>query len=501
MATLKRLDDEEAALKRQFLSNIKQGTAAFYLTLRDGELLRGVPRSTLAAMAAEAQRRHLNYSAEFPGAIHPPSPAPPFDGAAPTAEWGPWTVTFDPWIFDSMMAYCPNRRLRQLLYQSYESRASQAPWDNVPVVERMLQVRHSRARLLGSASHAELVGRMQMAGPAEASGFLDSLLPPVASAALRTMLRIVGLMVDGEARGEDVWGELSESSNLESWNTSGARLANNEVLAQRKTKFKVYAHARDQMRPFGIPPLPRIPRVNTQALAWAEETITPNMTLSLSNCLDVLAVVTPHLRSWDLAYWSRRLESSKETWSQHSRSPPEDLSHYFPLSRVLSGAFGLLHRLWGMHVTESVLDKPPVWHPDVRYFQFFNGTQLLGSFFFDPFARPNKIRIPFTQSIVSRSKARGHFPGTERAPIVVMSTSIKAPGPREPALLQFSDVKAVFHELGHVIQILVNRNNVVHLAGTTPLPLNVSEMSSAPVMAQDTTGEFDLGSEVLATKD
>ncbi|KDD72185.1 hypothetical protein H632_c3729p0, partial [Helicosporidium sp. ATCC 50920] len=43
LAQFNRLDDEETELMRQFVDNVKQGTAAFHLTLRNGRHLRGVP--------------------------------------------------------------------------------------------------------------------------------------------------------------------------------------------------------------------------------------------------------------------------------------------------------------------------------------------------------------------------------------------------------------------------------------------------------------------------
>ncbi|KDD76707.1 M3 peptidase [Helicosporidium sp. ATCC 50920] len=380
LARFNRLDDEETALKQLFVHNVVQGTAAFYLTLRDGKLLRGVPRSALAAMAAEAGKHDVRYSAGWTWATEPTSNAPPLDGAAPTPEWGPWTVTFDPFVYDTMMAYCPDRRIRRIIFQSFENRASQAPWNNVPVVERLLQVRRNKTELLRSA---EIVGHRRMAALDKANEFLNAILDPVASAATRVLLRIVRLMAESEA---------------------GA---------------------------------------------------------------------TTQLRRWDILYWGRRLDSAANV---AEKNIARDFSSYFTLSRVLSGAFGLLHRLWGMHVVESVHDKPPVWHPSVRHFLLFNGTEPLGSFFFDPFARPNKSRAPFTQTLVKRSKLHGHLPGKDRTPVVVMSTCIRAPGPGMAALLQTKDVQTIFHEFGRVVQVLVDRNNEVLAAGTTKLPLDFHQM-------------------------
>ncbi|KDD74202.1 M3 peptidase [Helicosporidium sp. ATCC 50920] len=471
LASFNRLDEEEIELKRKFVDNVHQGTAAFRLTLRDGEHLRGVPHSTLAAMAAAAQKHDMRYSTGSPGAIHPPISAPPLNGAAPTPEWGPWTVTFDPFVYESMMAYCPTRRLRQILFQSYENRASQEPWNNMPVVERLLLVRHDKARLYDLASYADLVGIRRMASPLKASDFLDEIKTPVTLAAVRTLLPIVQLMADSEARGEDVWGDAYVGP--ESLIDSGGRLTigrDGEIVLQRRRKEAPYASNETSFtRPMATESPPKI---DLRALHWVG-IVLKNYTFAPTDCKGLLETVTAQLRPWDVAYWQRRLAFSKQSLVQHGVAPDE-IRNYFTLSRVLSGAFGLLHRLWGIHVVESVRDKPPVWHPDVRHFQLFNGTNLLGSFFFDPFARPNKLSIPFTQTLAKRSKEPS--PIGVRTPIVVVSTYIQNPEPGEPALLQIENVRNVFHELGHAIQILANQNSEVLITGTTTLPLDLTEM-------------------------
>ncbi|KDD74617.1 M3 peptidase, partial [Helicosporidium sp. ATCC 50920] len=474
IATFRRLDEEEAELKRKFADNVRQGTAAFHLTLRDGQHLRGVPHSTLAAMAAAARHRNLTYSASSPGAIYPPISDPPLDGAAPTSEWGPWTVTFDPWVYDSMMAYCPTRRIRQLLYQSYESRASQAPWDNVPVMERLLQVRRSRANLLDSASYPDLAGRRRTSSSNNAKEWLDQMLTPVASAAVRLVLRMVRLMVESEARGVDVWGSMHKSNDLQSVSATGKRLfirRTKDLSLRKVAKFVSYPV---YLASFAVPVRRSArPRVNMKILRWAERMLR-NTTFSQPDCVSLLASATTSFRPWDAFYWGR-LAFSKESLVQHGVAPDE-IRNYFTLSRVLSGAFGLFNRLWGIHVVESDDDKPPVWHPDVKHYQLFNGSDLLGSFFFDPFARPNKLSVPFTQTLVKRSEA--HSSTSVRTPIVIVSTYIQNPELGEAALLQLKDVQDVFHELGHVIQNLLNRVDEVLIAGTTILSLDFLEMFS-----------------------
>ncbi|KDD73466.1 hypothetical protein H632_c2146p0, partial [Helicosporidium sp. ATCC 50920] len=323
---------------------------------------------------------------------------------------------------------------------------------NVPVVERLLQVRHKKARLLGSASYAQLSGRRRMASPDKANALLDSILPHVASAALRTLVRVVRFMVDSEAQGKLVWGEQYDASDFETMGAVGRGLAygrNSEVSPTHGVEFgePIPGGGGQFNLPWQNQPAPPLPKVNVAALEWAERAMS-NATLSQVDCASLLANVSTHLRESDLSFWLRRLASNateNSAWADAER-----VSDYFTLSRVLSGAFGLIHRLWGMHVVESVRDLPPAWHPDVRHFQLFNGSELLGSFYFDPFARPNKLSIPFTLNLVKRSEMHAHAPKKIRTPVVVMSTSIKAPKPGKPALLHINDVLAIFHELGHM---------------------------------------------------
>ncbi|KDD76688.1 M3 peptidase [Helicosporidium sp. ATCC 50920] len=474
--TFVRLDAEEAKLQRLFIKNIACGTKLFHLTVRNGEHLRGVPPSILAAMAAEAQKRDLTYAPDAPGVTHPASTEPPI-GSPPTMEWGPWTVTFDHAVYNGMMAYCPSRRLRQVIFQSFENRASMVPCNNVPVVEGLLQVRREKAHLLGSSSYADLTGRMGMASSNQSNRILDDLLNPVASAAARSVLPMLRLMVDSEAVEEDVWGEQLESGDLRTIIASGAHLAiawYSMVTPSIKPKpvfvptvVKSFMSARTNRRP----------SINREALEWAENALS-NGTLSQPACRALLANVTSHFMLWDVPYWARRLDASKDFSKQRAGAALDHIINYFPLSRVLSGAFGLLNRLWGMHVVESVHDKPPVWHPDVRHFRLFNGTKLLGSFFFDPFSRPDKLSIPFSRDLMKRSEAHGSWPTMVRAPVAAMSTCFTPPEPGEPALLTISNILELFHQLGHVIQSLINQENQVLIAGTTTLPLDLSEVGA-----------------------
>jgi len=79
-----------------------------------------------------------------------------------------------------VMQYASNRDLRRLMHEAYSTRASDlgadARWNNAPVIERILALRHDAARLLGYPNYAQvsLVPKMA-AHPDEVVAFLRDL--------------------------------------------------------------------------------------------------------------------------------------------------------------------------------------------------------------------------------------------------------------------------------------------------------------------------------------
>jgi oligopeptidase A len=73
---------------------------------------------------------------------------------------------------------------------------------------------------------------------------------------------------------------------------------------------------------------------------------------------------------------------------------------------VLDGLFALCGKLFDIAVTEA--QPPDTWHDSVRYYRLErrDGT-LIGSFFTDMFARPNKRGGAWMGSAVSRAKLNG----------------------------------------------------------------------------------------------
>jgi oligopeptidase A len=92
-----------------------------------------------------------------------------------------WMITLQFPSYHAVMTYADNRELRREHYESYTTRASdQGPhagrWDNSEIMEKILALRHEKARLLGFNNYAELSLAKKMAEtPDDVMHFLEDL--------------------------------------------------------------------------------------------------------------------------------------------------------------------------------------------------------------------------------------------------------------------------------------------------------------------------------------
>ena len=142
-----------SALSAQFDNNVLDATQGWTQRFDHADALAGLPQRSLDAAAEAARARKL-------------------DG---------WVITLDFPSYHAVMTYAEDRALRQQVYTAYATRASdQGPnagqWDNAPIIDEILDLRHERARLLGFADHAEYSLATKMAqGPEQVLGFLTDL--------------------------------------------------------------------------------------------------------------------------------------------------------------------------------------------------------------------------------------------------------------------------------------------------------------------------------------
>lgn len=127
---------ELATLTARFLDNSISTSRDFQLILRDKSDIAGLPASLLRRAAHNYQR---------------------VTGNAATAAAGPWLITLDYSSAEPFMDYTENADLHWKVFRAYVAIATEEPFDNTPLIKRILQLRKEKAELLGFPNHAALV--------------------------------------------------------------------------------------------------------------------------------------------------------------------------------------------------------------------------------------------------------------------------------------------------------------------------------------------------------
>ena len=71
------------------------------------------------------------------------------------------------------------------------------------------------------------------------------------------------------------------------------------------------------------------------------------------------------LKHWDIAYWAKRLQEQKYSYSE------EELRPYFSLPKVLDGLFALVEKIFEIKVQKSTRDVS-TWNSDVSFYDIFD---------------------------------------------------------------------------------------------------------------------------------
>lgn len=145
------------------------------------------------------------------------------------------------------------------------------------------------------------------------------------------------------------------------------------------------------------------------------------------------------LELWDIDYWGRL--HKKELYRFDERA----LQEYFPLSQVLLGLFTLCEQLFGIVIEEE--KNASTWHQDARYFRVFDERtkQELGGFFFDPYARKNKVMEDEHGGHIITVSVRSKICNT--LPSISLIFDFSPPTENKPSLLLFKEVKDLFYKV------------------------------------------------------
>jgi oligopeptidase A len=196
------------------------------------------------------------------------------------------------------------------------------------------------------------------------------------------------------------------------------------------------------------------------------------------------------LAAWDVGFYAERLQRSRFSVSQ------EELRPYFPMPRVLAGLFAVAERLFMLRIRE----RPGVatWHEDVRFY-VIEDTQgvTIGSFYLDPYARPNKRSGAWMDECIGRKR----LTGSTASPVAYLVCNFLPASEGRPALLTHDDVVTLFHEFGHGLHHLLTRVGYPSLAGINGVAWDAVELPSQffenyawhPEVLRDISAHVDTG--------
>ena len=211
---------------------------------------------------------------------------------------------------------------------------------------------------------------------------------------------------------------------------------------------------------------------------------------ALEEFAELESFVGHRLAAWDVGFHAERLQRERFSVSQ------EELRPYFPLPRVLGGLFEVAERLFGVAVRER--NGAPVWHPDVRFFEIVGASgEVVGSFYLDAYARPNKRSGAWMDECVGRKR----LPSGAARPVAYLVCNFLPPGEGRPALLTHDDVLTLFHEFGHGLHHLLTSVDYPSLAGINGVAWDAVELPSQflenyawnPQVLQRISGHFESG--------
>lgn len=155
-------------LSTKFSENVLDATQGWKKHLTDETLLMGLPDSVKALARQQAQHENL-------------------DG---------WLLTLDLPCYQPVLNYADKRELRHEMYVAFVTRSSdQGPhanqWDNGPVMQAILALRHELAQLLGFANYAEYSLSTKMAQtPEQVLKFLYDLAQRAKPYAVKDLLEL-----------------------------------------------------------------------------------------------------------------------------------------------------------------------------------------------------------------------------------------------------------------------------------------------------------------------
>lgn len=195
-------------LSTEFSNNVLDATQGWFKHLEEPEALQGLPDSALALAQQAAEQKQLSG----------------------------YVITLDIPAYLAVMTHADNRQLREEIYTAYCTRASdQGPtagqWDNAPLIDEILALRHELALLLGFDNYAERSLATKMASNCDqVEDFLLQLAQKSQTAAQQDLKEL-----------QEFAQQLDNIEQLKAWD---------QAYYSEKLREQKYAISQEELRPY-----------------------------------------------------------------------------------------------------------------------------------------------------------------------------------------------------------------------------------------------------------
>lgn len=179
------------------------------------------------------------------------------------------------------------------------------------------------------------------------------------------------------------------------------------------------------------------------------------------------------LSAWDVPYYGEKLRQHTYDISQ------EQLKPYFPETKVISGMFAVVKRLYGISITEvdaSSVNAVETWHDDVHFYEIRDEKNILrGQFYLDLYARDKKRGGAWMDDCIGRKR---NVDNSLQIPVAYLTCNLTQPIGDDPALFTHDEVTTLFHEFGHGLHHMLTQVEHIGVSGINGVAWDAVELPS-----------------------
>ena len=157
---------------------------------------------------------------------------------------------------------------------------------------------------------------------------------------------------------------------------------------------------------------------------------------------------------WDYRFYAEKVRKSRYDLDEAEIKP------YLQMDKIRDGIFWVAGRMYGFEF--QPIHDIPTFHADMQTYKVLRHGELVGVWYFDPYARDGKNSGAWESEYQSQAK----FPQVRKVVCSNNCNFIK-PEPGQPVLISWDDAETMFHEFGHAIHALSSNVTYGSLAGTS----------------------------------